>query len=103
MARLNRREFLDRSKTTALRLAAGATLLGDARRAAAAQEAGADQKVEKRRPDVVVVYYPHWHNYDHGSAWKGEGWTEWTEGCYLLPEERTGTACLEAIRRTFGA
>jgi hypothetical protein len=23
------------------------------------------------------VYYPHWHSYDHGSAWKGEGWTEW--------------------------
>jgi len=31
----------------------------------------------KRRPEVVVVYYPHWHSYDHGSAWKGEGWTEW--------------------------
>ena len=31
----------------------------------------------KRRPEVVAVYYPHWHSYDHGSAWKGEGWTEW--------------------------
>ena len=31
----------------------------------------------KRRPTVICVYYPHWHNYDHGSAWKGEGWTEW--------------------------
>lgn len=29
------------------------------------------------RPTVVAVYYPHWHTYDHGSAWKGEGWTEW--------------------------
>ena len=29
------------------------------------------------RPEVVAVYYPHWHSYDHGSAWKGEGWTEW--------------------------
>lgn len=28
-------------------------------------------------PDVLAVYYPHWHSYDHGSAWKGEGWTEW--------------------------
>lgn len=29
------------------------------------------------RPEVVAVYYPHWHRYDHGCAWKGEGWTEW--------------------------
>lgn len=29
------------------------------------------------RPEVTAVYYPHWHNYDHGSAWKGHGWTEW--------------------------
>ena len=30
-----------------------------------------------KRPEVVAVYYPHWHNYTHGTAWKGEGWTEW--------------------------
>jgi hypothetical protein len=29
------------------------------------------------RPEVVAVYYPHWHLYDHGEAWKGTGWTEW--------------------------
>jgi hypothetical protein len=29
------------------------------------------------RPEIVTIYYPHWHSYDHGSAWKGEGWTEW--------------------------
>ena len=27
--------------------------------------------------EVVAIYYPHWHSYDHGSSWKGEGWTEW--------------------------
>lgn len=31
----------------------------------------------KQRPTVLAVYYPHWHRYDHGQAWKGEGWTEW--------------------------
>jgi GH15 family glucan-1,4-alpha-glucosidase len=30
-------------------------------------------------------------------------WNEWTEGCFLLPEERTDTARVEAIKRTFGA
>jgi len=29
-------------------------------------------------------------------------WNEWTEGCYLLPEKRTGITRLEAIKRTFG-
>ena len=29
-------------------------------------------------------------------------WNEWTEGCFLLPEERTGNARVEAIQRTFG-
>jgi hypothetical protein len=29
-------------------------------------------------------------------------WNEWTEGCFLLPEERAGNARLEAVKRTFG-
>jgi len=29
-------------------------------------------------------------------------WNEWTEGGYLLPEERFGTGYLEAIRRALG-
>jgi hypothetical protein len=29
-------------------------------------------------------------------------WNEWTEGGYLLPEERYGTGYLEAIKRVFG-
>ena len=35
------------------------------------------EKAGEARPEVVAVYYPHWHLYDHGVAWKGEGWTEW--------------------------
>lgn len=28
-------------------------------------------------------------------------WNEWTEGGYLLPEERTDTAYLEAVKNVF--
>ena len=30
-------------------------------------------------------------------------WNEWTEGSYLLPEERTGTKYLEAIKHVFSS
>lgn len=45
------------------------------------------QAEENRRPhpEVVAVYYPHWHVYDHGSAWKTEGWTEWDELKEAIP------------------
>ena len=71
MPAFNRRQFLDRSQKTVLGLAAGAAALGNVKPAGAGDEAG------RKRPEVVVIYYPHWHSYDHGSAWKGEGWTEW--------------------------
>jgi hypothetical protein len=31
----------------------------------------------KSKPEVVAIYCPLWHSYDHMSAWKGEGWCEW--------------------------
>ncbi len=37
------------------------------------------------RPDILAVYYPHWHVYDHGVAWKGEGWTEWRGMAAAVP------------------
>ncbi|MDD4869520.1 MAG: glycoside hydrolase family 99-like domain-containing protein [Kiritimatiellae bacterium] len=45
--------------------------------AVSAMNGRADEETRKGRPNIVAIYYPHWHNYDHGSAWKGEGWTEW--------------------------
>ena len=29
-------------------------------------------------------------------------WSEWTEGSYLLPDKRTGTKYLEAVKNVFG-
>jgi len=43
------------------------------------------QEARSARPEVVAVYYPHWHAYDHGSAWKSEGWTEWEELKTTIP------------------
>jgi glycosyl transferase family WbsX len=71
MDNITRREFLDRSKKGVVGLAAGMSTLAGAAVSHAAGEA------HKRRPTVMCVYYPHWHSYDHGNAWKGEGWTEW--------------------------
>jgi len=71
MKQINRREFLDRSRKGVVGLTASMPILAGSTVTYAAQDA------RKRRPTVVCVYYPHWHNYDHGSAWKGEGWTEW--------------------------
>ena len=31
----------------------------------------------KSRPEITAIYCPLWHNYDHASSWKGEGWCEW--------------------------
>jgi len=42
-----------------------------------ARSAATAQETRAQRPEVIAVYYPHWHSYDHGSAWKGDGWTEW--------------------------
>ena len=71
MKDINRRQFLDRSKRSVVGLTASMPIL------AGSTAAYADKKTAKQRPTVMCVYYPHWHNYDHGSAWKGEGWTEW--------------------------
>ncbi len=71
MKDISRREFLDRSTKGAVGLAAGMPVLAEAAAARAGEGAAT------RRPTVVCVYYPHWHNYDHGTCWKGEGWTEW--------------------------
>ena len=50
----------------------------------AGMSTAAEQNAAKR-PEVIAVYYPHWHNYDLGSAWKGEGWTEWDEMKAAIP------------------
>ena len=71
MDNISRREFLDRSKKGVVGLAAAMPILAGSTTGHAAPEGG------KRRPTVMCVYYPHWHNYDHGTSWKGEGWTEW--------------------------
>ena len=71
MTHINRRQFIEQAQKTTLQAAASMAILNQATSSLRAAETG------KRRPEVVAVYYPHWHNYDHGTSWKGEGWTEW--------------------------
>lgn len=70
MGQVDRRSFLQGAGMAAGALAGAAAV--DRASGSAPQQAA-----PKKRPDVVAVYYPHWHVYDHGVAWKGEGWTEW--------------------------
>jgi hypothetical protein len=60
-------------------VAAGGSWAAEADKPQSSPPASVTQAAADRasRPEVVAVYYPHWHNYDHGSSWKGEGWTEW--------------------------
>lgn len=51
------------------------------------------------RPEVMAVYYPHWHRYDHGQSWKGEGWTEW-EGLKAATARFPGHA--QPLKPTWG-
>lgn len=71
MTGIHRCTFLTGPRRIALLFAFGTTIFGGLPSVWAAGENG------KRRPEVVAVYYPHWHNYDHASSWKGEGWCEW--------------------------
>ena len=34
-------------------------------------------KTRVRRPEIMAIYCPLWHNYPHASSWKGYGWCEW--------------------------
>lgn len=56
MTSFHRRQFLDCSTKTLVQLVARAAVLDKAGWAGAAEGAGA------KRPDMMAVYYPHWHN-----------------------------------------
>jgi hypothetical protein len=58
--------------------------------------AGAAADPSRRRPEVAAIYFPSWH-----PAVLVNAWNEWTEGSYLLPEEKHGTAYLEALKAAF--
>ncbi|MGQ9914102.1 MAG: glycoside hydrolase family 99-like domain-containing protein [Thermogutta sp.] len=63
----NRRDFL--------REAAGAGIsLGLAAQGALA---AGEPTPAPHRPELAVIYFPHWHRYDHMDSWHGFGWTEW--------------------------
>jgi len=41
------------------------------------KETAANSAAEAANPEVVAIYYPHWHVYPCGEKWFGKGWTEW--------------------------
>ncbi len=52
--------------------------------------------------DTVAVYFPSYHRDPLNDRWYGEGWSEWTQGCQLLPDQWHGKGYLEALAAELG-
>lgn len=63
---IDRRRFLVRTISAALGTIASGAALG-----------AAQPPAMRPRPEVVAIYCPLWHRYDHMDAWHGYGWNEW--------------------------
>ena len=57
--------------------AAGATLSLPAILPSPVSGANVPVASARLRPQVVAIYCPLWHRYDHMDAWHGYGWNEW--------------------------
>jgi hypothetical protein len=64
----------------------------------------------KTRPANVAIYCPLWHNYDHASSWKAEGWCEWELVKKAIPRFpghyqplRPSWGCFDESDRAFAA
>lgn len=57
---------------------------------------------DEHKPDVMVVYYPHWHRYPKGDEWFGE---KWKAGEWAFATRRTAKgpdACRHVLREVRG-
>ena len=57
--------------------AAGATLSLPAILPSPVSGANVPVASARPRPQVVAIYCPLWHRYNHMDAWRGYGWNEW--------------------------
>jgi len=56
---------------------AGAAVCSQGILPSAVSGAGFPSAAGRARPEVVAIYCPLWHRYDHMDSWHGYGWNEW--------------------------